>query len=282
VKKVELIEDLVAVAPKIEGWQFTATKPPAKSRDSMEITMSNYKFNADKLWFYAEASDDFPDKIALTVVYDDFNENDKKVITNACFILLDNYLGELNFLTTIDYLKVAGKDQAQNECIPISKLDDYLRWRQKEFVEKYEGERHDTENDQYGAFEATLNDGKPLMAVMNTTLMEWDRKASHPWIAILQIKYEGNDSGMSDEETYQLLNTIEDDEVMPELRDVDGYLNLGRQTANNVREVFFACKDFRQPSRVFEVIRKKNIGRFEITCDVYKDKYWKTFSGFMN
>ena len=35
------------------------------------------------------------------------------------------------------------------ELIPISKLKDFLTWREKEFIEKYEGTRHNTENDSY-------------------------------------------------------------------------------------------------------------------------------------
>jgi hypothetical protein len=277
VKKVALIEDLVAAAPTVSGWQFTALKQPVSN---MNVEMDGYKFNTEKLSFYATENNDFPDEINLTVVYDDFNEHER-VTSTGCFIFLDNYLGELNFLTAIDHLKVVGRNSAQKELIPITKLRDYLNWRQKEFVEKYEGERHDTEKDNYSGFEGTYEDGKLLIGVMNTTLMAWDRKASHPWIAILKIKYQESDSGMPDNETYNLLNDMEDDEIMPALKDVDGYLNLGRQTAKNVREIFFACKDFRQPSRLFEMIQKRYVDRFEINYDIYKDKYWDTFSHLM-
>ena len=39
--------------------------------------------------------------------------------------------------------------------------------------------------------------------------------------------------------------------IVEELKDFEGYLNIGRQTADSVREIYFACKEFRKPSKVF-------------------------------
>jgi hypothetical protein len=52
-------------------------------------------------------------------------------------------------VTTIDNLKIISKEEAQKELIPVEKLKAYLTWRQKEFIEKYEGVRRNTENDNY-------------------------------------------------------------------------------------------------------------------------------------
>jgi hypothetical protein len=68
--------------------------------------------------------------------------------------------------------------------------------------------------------------------------------------------------------------------IMHELKDVDGYLNVGRQTSEGEREIYFACKDFRKPSKVFFNTQKKHPDNFEIEYDIYKDKYWKTFERF--
>jgi hypothetical protein len=64
------------------------------------------------------------------------------------------------------------------------------------------------------------------------------------------------------------------------LQDKDGYLNIGRQTANNEREIYFACKDFRKVSKVFYEKQTKYSDKFEIEFDIYKDKYWQTFEKF--
>ena len=80
--------------------------------------------------------------------------------------------------------------------IPIEKLKDFLLWRQKEFIEKYEGTRYNTENDSYNSLEATLNNGKPFFAIVNSALLDWDSKVSHPWILTIEIKYKGHENGM--------------------------------------------------------------------------------------
>ena len=125
----------------------------------------------------------------------------------------------------------------------IEKLKDYLIWREKEFVEKYEGTRHNTENDSYANFEGKKQDGSIVLALINTTLIQWDKKASHPWVFIVAITFDDcNNGGLPDEKTYKLLDKIEE-EIIQVLPDSDGYLNIGRETANNKRELFFACKD---------------------------------------
>ncbi len=193
---------------------------------------------------------------------------------------MDNFLGELNSVATIDKVTVIPKDQAEKELIPIAKLKEYLIWREKEFVEKYTGFRYDTEHDIYSSFEAALNNGRPLIAIMNTTLLEWDSKASHPWLLRVEITYDGNNTnGMPDNNTYELLNKFED-EVLLELKDFDGYLNIGRQTADNAREIYFACKDFRKPSKVLNELTKKYTDKLDLTYDIYKDKYWQSFERF--
>jgi len=132
----------------------------------------------------------------------------------------------------------------------------------------------------YSALEAELANGNMLLAIINIDLLGWDSKASHPWILNVEIKYDGV-NGMPDDETYQLLGQIEE-EIMEALKDIDGYLNIGRQTADGVREIYFACKDFRLPSKTAYIVQQKYSGRVEINYDIYKDKYWRSFDHFVN
>ena len=128
--------------------------------------------------------------------------------------------------------------------------------------------------------EAELESGNNLIAVINSQLLNWDSKASHPWIAVITFQYDGsNNNGMPDEDDYQNLDEIEE-KILEQLSDKDGYLNIGRQTANNEREIYFACKDFRKPSKVFFITQKENSEKFGIEYDIYKDKYWQSFERF--
>ncbi len=275
-KNIVFVEELVQAAPKIDNWKFTALKPPANMQ---HINMGDLEFGEKNLSFYSNDNPEYPDEIDLTVVYTDYNEDLKEPITNGVFIFIDNYLGELNSVTTLDSIKIIGKDQAEKELIPIKKLKDYLIWRQKEFIEKYEDTRYNTENDRYNSLKATLNNGKPLLAIVNSTLLDWDGKASHPWILAIEIKYKGNENGMPDQETYDLMNTFEDD-LLLELKDSEGHLNIGRETADGLREIYFACKGFRTPSKVLDQFQSDYKDKLNIKFRIFKDKYWQSFNRF--
>ncbi len=279
IKNIYVIEELVNAAPEIEGWKFTALKPASDIKD-VGINYEDFKFNSDNLKFYPNLHQNYPDEIDLTIVYDGFQEDKKSLITNGVYIFLDNYLGELHSVTLIDNMKILGTEGVSEELIPIEKLKDYLIWREKEFIEKYEGLRHNTENDGYANFEGKTKDGGVVLAIINTTILEWDKKASHPWIFIVAIPFEKTDEiGLPDDVTYKLLDKIEE-EIMISLPDSDGYLNIGRETANNKREIFFACKEFRKPPKVVDALIKKYSQTFKISYEIYKDKYWQSFRHF--
>lgn len=279
IRNIYVIEELVASAPKIDGWKFTALKP-ASDVNNIGITYQDFEFSKENLKFYPRVHEDYPDEIDLVIVYDHFVEEKKSNIANGVYIFLDNYLGELHSVTLIDNLVVAGPEQTSEELIPIEKLKDYLIWREKEFVEKYEGTRHNTENDSYANFEGKKQDGSIVLALINTTIIEWDKKASHPWVFIVGIPFDDCDNGgLPDEKTYKLLEEIEE-EIIYSLPDSEGYLNVGRETANNKREIFFTCKDFRKPSKIADELIKKYSGVFEISYEIYKDKYWQSFRHF--
>ncbi len=279
VKNIVFVEELVSAAPQIEGWRFTALKPALDIKDT-SIQMAGYKFDESNLNFYSNEFSAYPDEIDITIIHDDFNEEKRSTITNGVYIFLDNYLGELEFATIIDNLTVEGKDGAQKELVPINKLKDFLNWRQKEFIEKYEDTRRNTEDDSYSILEAKLENGIPLVGAINTSLLKWESKASHPWILNVEIKYNGkNNNGLPDDITYQLLNEIENS-VLEELKDFEGFLNIGRQTADGAREIYLACKDFRKPSKVLQKIQVANSNKIEISYNIYKDKYWQSFNRF--
>jgi hypothetical protein len=285
IENIVFVEELVQSAPEIKGWKIIALKQPIDEEeldiDSVSIDMSGYTFNTSNLSFYAIEDPAHPDEIDITVVYhDDFDEKAASTISSGTSIFLEHYLGELRFATAFDNITVVGKSEAEKELVPILKLRDFLIWREKEFIEKYEGLRHNTENDNYSGFTAETEEGKPVIAVINTDLLAWDSKASHPWTAIIEINYNGvEDSGLPDEETLHLLDDIENN-ITGQLQDFEGYLNVGRETSNNIRAIFFACKDFRKPSRVFDEIQHTFADSFEISFGIFKDKYWRSFSRF--
>ncbi len=119
-----------------------------------------------------------------------------------------------------------------------------------------------------------------MVAVVNSDLLEWNSKASHPWVLRFEIKYGGeNNNGFPDEKTYKFLDLIEND-ITIKLKDFEGYLNIGRETVDNLREIYITCKEFRKPCKVADKIVKKYSNNIEINYEIYKDKYWSSLNRF--
>lgn len=277
VPNVVFAEELVTAAPPISGWRFTALKPPAGS--SFTLSMKDVKVSEANLRFAAKESWEQPDKIDLLLTHEQINAENRKQITNAIFLFLDNFLGEQRMITEIDNINVADPAEAE-EWNPIQDLTAYLDGRTYAFVEKYEGIRANTDSDNYSMLEAVDDDDLPYLAMINTTLLTWDRKPSHPWVAGIQMKYPDRRHNGLPGESNERLNEIER-EIEAQMRDIDGYLNIGHDSKNNVRTIYFACKDFRLPSKVFYDIQKAYTDQFQIKYDIYKDKYWETFDRFL-
>ncbi|HLG41264.1 MAG TPA: DUF695 domain-containing protein [Chitinophagaceae bacterium] len=279
IKTIVFAEDIIDAAPVLAGWKFTALKPAIGFND-MQIGMDGYHFDNEKINFFSTTHPDYPDEIDVTFVHADYNEQDETIIKNGTLIYLDNALGELNSATLIDTIRITGPGTKNGELIPMTKLEDFLQWREKEFVEKYKGIRHNTENDNYSALEAEDSNGMPVIAIINQELMDWDAKASHPWMMSIEIKYDGeSNNGMPDDETYNLMNDFEE-EIMKKLTDSDGYLNVARETHDGTRTIYFACKEFRNVSRITAAAIEGYFEKLDITYEIIKDKYWMTMNRF--
>lgn len=275
------VEELVEAAPHINGWLFTALKPATELED-FSIETEGYSFDGENIFFYANEHADYPDEIDLTVIHNDLNDENRGIITNGTHLFLDNFLGEWYYAAVIDRIKVVAKTEAEQELIPIKKLKSYLVWRQKEFIEKYEDTwfTDDGDTNNYNLYETQVKNETMLVALMNQDLLDWEGKASHPWLFYIEIKYKGQkNNGMPGKRTRKLLDSIEDD-LMEQLKPFEGILNIGRETGDNARIIYLACKDFRKPSKIVHEL-KDGMSKFEMDFDIYKDKYWKTFNRYM-
>lgn len=279
IRNFVFVEELVRNAPEIKGWKFTALAPSLDIQD-VNIEMEGYKFNRNNLNFYSTDLPEYPDEIDITVVHDDYEEQNKSQIEYGVHLFLDNYLGELGFATKVDNLNITGRKDAQQELIPIEKLKDFLNWREKEFVERYESASPPADATNFTIMEAKTKSGILVIATINTDLLGWDEKVSHPWVAIVDIKFDGTENkGLPDPKTNELLYDLED-RILQQLKAEEGDLYIGRQTTEGVRKIYFACRDFRKSSRVFYELSKGYLSGIDISYTIYRDKYWQTFNKF--
>ncbi|WFB62478.1 DUF695 domain-containing protein [Sphingobacterium sp. WM] len=279
IKNVIWAEKLVQSSPKLAGWKFRALKPESNNED-FAIRMHDLQFDKSNIKFYPILHANYPDKIDLMFVYDSYHEESREEILSGIFIFLDNYLGEETMIQIIDKIDVRGPQNLQEELIQADKLLDYLHWREKEFVEKYQDVRHNSDDDRFSGFEGCLENGKPILSTINTSVLNWDYKASHPWILVVMNAYHSDsESGFPNPDTYDHIAEFEE-ELEKTLPSAEGYIFLGSETVDGLRETFIACREFRNVSMVMEKLIPKYQDRLELSYDFYKDKYWQTFERY--
>lgn len=279
VKNFVFVEDFVSYAPEIPGWRITALKPPI-GLDAVSTTMKGIDYNQHKIAFYPKPNLAYPDEISLVFVHTDYNKENAEQVENGTFIFLENAIGEMNLATMIDEIEISGEQEEADELIPLNKLLPYLKWRETEFVEKYRGGRYYTESDRYATFSGQDSKGRSSIGLMNTNLLQWDAKGSHPWMMTITINYSRNQTnGMPDRRTFQKMDQFER-ELCSLLLDSNGYLNVGRQTYNGIRTIYFACVEFRYASRIARLMIAEYKNEIEADYDICRDKYWITLERF--
>ena len=278
IRHFAFIEDLVAAAPSLPGWTFTALKPPVDAA-GLKIGIGDHQIEQSDLHFYPIVHVSRPDEIHIVVVHEGFTEANAVALTQGIYLYLDRYLGELNFAITIDNLTITGNDDGGQERIPIGKLRDYLCWRQKEFEQKYEAVERNTEEDRFSVARAESQDGNTLVLLANTALFGWDCKATHPWILKLEIGYDPQENGLPTEPVRVKMDALHE-QMTALLSAWEGNLFVVRNTGEGKRTAYFACRDFRSPSRVLARIEKDWAGELRMDADLYQDKYWQTFPSY--
>lgn len=280
IQQVYWAEKLVEMAPRLANWEFQALKG-ATSNIDFALKIHDLTFDRSNIYFYPINHTNYPDKIDLMFVYDSYHEEAHEDICNGIFIYLENFLGEETMIECIDRINVTGAQNIDEELISIDKLKDYIIWREKEFVEKYQDIRHDSSSDEFTGFEGTVDGDKPIISTFNTTILNWDNKASHPWILVFMIEYDAiGNAGFPSNEDYEWISKFEED-IEKELPGLEGYIFLGSETVDGIRETFIACREYRLATAVASKLRDKYIDKLNLSFEFYKDKYWQSFERYM-
>ena len=274
---IPFIEELVAAAPNIPNWKFTALKP-ATDREDFEVGFSQASLSADNLFFIYNAHSEYPDLIDIDVVHADITDYTKRLFTQGIFIFLENYIGEMECIDLIDSIDIKAMNKTKGDLIPMSKLSSFLKWRHKELIEKYDQVIHIADLDTYTGYESKTKEGETVIASINTKLLNWDHIAAYPWVTVLTLSYDNVSNGMPSDDDYQLLDTFE--ERVNRLMAKSQYcLNIGRETGEDKRKILYATKDFRQTVKVMDEVMNSD-SLYRITYDVFKDKYWRSLDRF--
>ena len=198
------------------------------------------------------------------------------------YVYLDNLLGEWVAVTQIDQMQIINQQQlpANQTLQPMAELAPYLHRRHEAWQKAYGGVYYNSDQDEFASFEGEADNGQLIVGIIDSTLLAWPHKPSHPWMLTLRIAYDSSGlNGMPSKQIYQRMEAFED-ALMAELPEHEGYLNVGRETGDDIRYIYFACKQFVQATRVLERLMPQFSQEMDISYDVFQDKYWQSLQRF--
>jgi hypothetical protein len=275
------VEELVKAAPPIEGWIITAHKPPIGVE--MKINMYNYHFDKENMQFYPITDERYPDEVSIVLTHADYREDKDSEFQGGGMIFLENALGEIQTATLVDSYKVGGLPPSDSgiELISLTKLEGYLNWREKEFVEKYVNLERSRPEDAYQVMEATDKEGNPIIATINTGYKGWEYMSAYPWRLQIDIHFKGDSRGLPDRRQMKELDTIEN-EIIEKLDEDDLVLYVGHDTHNGLRSIYMYTDNYNKVSKLLhDYFDSVNWG-YEMTFFIKKDKYWKEMDFFFS
>lgn len=124
-------EELVRLAPKIEGWTFIALKPAQGFR--FTTNYEGTQFDPRQMWFLPLENESRPSDLGIQIAIPGLDSMDKVLAHTAVLVILDTGLGERSAAIDLQYTEVTDMptDPGANGFIELPKLADYIAWRKK-------------------------------------------------------------------------------------------------------------------------------------------------------
>jgi hypothetical protein len=128
-----LVDDIVASAPKVQGWSYVALKP--KLGLARSITWEGHVIDCAEVVFEPledEKSGDF----GIRLLVPDLAKDKEESAHNGLLRVLDHALGERRFADEIRFTEVSALDGDADDYIPLSALDRFIDWRKEQHKKK--------------------------------------------------------------------------------------------------------------------------------------------------
>jgi hypothetical protein len=125
-----LVDEIIAAAPSLKGWTFTALRPPMGF--GFAIDYGKVHLDPDELWFLPLSAGENEDHLGLQIGIPKLKKRDEEEALNASRILLDTGLGERRSAETIEHVEVVSlpKDADAAGFIQLPALPEFLDWRE--------------------------------------------------------------------------------------------------------------------------------------------------------
>ena len=274
------VEALIQLAPAVAHWTFTAHKP-ALGFEAISIDLYDVEFNAGTTSFYPVAQDNFPDEVSIVLTHADYNVEQDDHFQAGGMIYLENGLGEVNTATKIDHYETGPVPSEADgvDIIPIVKLAEYLNWREKEFIGKYESILSN-KPDLFHLFEAEDKEGRLMLITVNMDCRYWEMKPAFSWLLQVNINYTGDETGFPTEA--QLIDLQSLEEEMLDLLPDNGFIFAGNRTYDNCRNIYLYVNEYQMPSLLLNRYIETRSTDLEILFFIKRDKYWRAMETYFN
>lgn len=272
------VEEFVKAAPNLPGWRFTAHKPP-QGFDEISVEMYGKIFDDQSVKFYPVIDPAYPDLVSVVFTHSDYNEEEAEDFQTAGTIYVQNAMGELNTAIQLDSYDIGPEPAEKSELIPVTKLNDYLTWRQKEFVEKYDATTIDFPEINYTTIEGEDEDGNIMMAIAVSSFEDWTYKPVYCWWVGVLMEFEGTENGLPDEPTFKLLHDTED-RITNLLCAHPETIYVASKTFKGTRMANFYARDYKTPSYLLIPFCEQYDGKLKLSFFIEKDKYWQRVDEF--
>jgi hypothetical protein len=273
------VEELIDKAPAIAGWKFTAHKPPL-GFDEISIEMFGKTFDDETMRFYPITDDAYPDMVSVIFTHSAYNSNEADDFETGGSIYVQNAMGELNTAIQLDHYEIGPEPDDKSLLIPVTKLNDYLNWREKEFIEKYDHAGIEFPEDTYATIEGEDQDGNVMLAIVVSSLEEWPYRPVFCWWVGVQMEYKEAENGLPDQETLTALQDIE--EKLTDLLTAQQYVvYVATKTFKGCRTAHFYAKNYKTPSSLLHPFLKTlDAPGIQLGFFIEKDKYWQHVEEF--
>lgn len=122
-EKFEIVEQIVSLAPVIEGWKVVAFRQPI-GEDFM-LQYGDLELTPSNLYFFPIETDGSLD---IIIYGDGFGDHEEDVLNHYGLIMIDNILGEYNFVTQVRYcdFQELPDESERSGLLPLSQLRAFI------------------------------------------------------------------------------------------------------------------------------------------------------------
>ena len=124
----DVVRDIVAAAPPLEGWEIIALKPPRGFEFALDL--DGLHIDASELMFDPLSAQEDPRLLGVRVYVPGAADDDDERLNRALPLILETGIGE-EAAAQIDHSDFIAGPPHDNKALPIEQLLPYVQWHRK-------------------------------------------------------------------------------------------------------------------------------------------------------